>query len=195
MSVNTDEALLARVVIGDDESLLAIYDQYASRVYGLTLRILRDQMAAEDVTQEVFLKLRARARSFSPAKGTLLNWLLTIARNTALDRIRFEKRRPGLADDDDPEELWTAVPEDGSTSDESRWRAMHFALETLVEDQRVVIELAYYQGMSHSEIAEYLNCPLGTVKTRLRLGMEQLRRLWLSDGIPTQRTELLRADV
>jgi RNA polymerase sigma-70 factor (ECF subfamily) len=195
MSPITDESLLARIVIGDDEALLEIYDRYASRVYALILRILSDPMSAEDVTQDVFLKLKARARTFSAVRGTLAHWLLTIARNAALDKLRFERHRPGLADDDDPEELWPILADANTTSDEARWRSLYFALQNLVPEQRKVIELAYYQGMSHSEIAEYLNCPLGTVKTRLRMGMEQLRIVWFADAIPTGKTEMSTADV
>lgn len=195
MSSVTDESLLARIVIGDDEALLEIYDRYASRVYALILRILSDPMSAEDVTQDVFLKLKARARTFSAARGTLTSWLLTIARNAALDKLRFERRRPGLVNDDDPEELWLTLADSSTTSDEARWRSLYFALQNLVPEQRKVIELAYYQGMSHTEIAEHLNCPLGTVKTRLRMGMEQLRILWFADAIPTGKTEMSPADV
>jgi RNA polymerase sigma-70 factor, ECF subfamily len=185
----TDDALVAQVVIGNDEALLTLYDRYAGRVYALALRIVRNQMTAEEITQDVFLKLKARARRYAAERGALSSWLLTIARNTALDRIRLENRRPSLDDDEDAEDTWNILPDAATITDESRWRSLYFALQSLVPEQRQVIELAYYQGLSHSEIAAHLNCPLGTVKTRLRLGMEELRRLWLADEIPPEKSK------
>jgi RNA polymerase sigma-70 factor (ECF subfamily) len=108
----------------------------------------------------------------------LLLWLLTIARRTALDRLRLETRRPTLSDSTDPAEAWQTIPDSTSLPEESRWRSIHFALEALSPEHRQVLQLAYYQGLSQSEIAEVLGCPLGTVKTRLRAAMEHLRQEW-----------------
>jgi RNA polymerase sigma-70 factor (ECF subfamily) len=155
-----------------------LYDRYVGRVYALTLRILSDSMLAEEATQDTFLKLWSRARMYLNERGSLLLWLLTIARRTALDRLRLEGRRPMLSDSKDAEELWQVIPDLQSMSEESRWRSLHFAVESLSPDHRQVIELAYYQGMSQSEIAEVLGWPLGTVKTRLRAAMEHLREKW-----------------
>jgi len=104
--------------------------------------------------------------------------LLTIARRVALDRIRLESRRPSLADSNNPDTIWQSLPDADTISDEARWRSLHFAVQSLHPDQRKVIELAYYQGMSQSEIAEVLGWPLGTVKTRLRAAMQILRDVW-----------------
>jgi RNA polymerase sigma-70 factor (ECF subfamily) len=175
---NDDVDLVARVVLGDERAFLALYDRHASHVYALALRILGDTMLAEETTQDTFLKLWGRARQFFAERGSLVVWLLTITRRTALDRLRLEARRPALSDGTDPDEAWQDIPDASTFSDESRWRSMHFAVESLPSDQRQVIELAYYQGLSQSEIAETLNWPLGTVKTRLRAGVEHLRRLW-----------------
>src|SRR5512138_1885017 len=155
-----------------------LYDRYVSRVYALTLRILSDPMLAEEATQDTFLKLWSRARLYLQERGSLLLWLLTIARRTALDRVRLEARRPMLSDTKDAEELLQVIPDSQTMSEESRWRSLHFAVESLSPDHRQVIELAYYQGMSQSEIAEVLGWPLGTVKTRLRAAMEHLREKW-----------------
>jgi RNA polymerase sigma-70 factor (ECF subfamily) len=103
---------------------------------------------------------------------------LTIARRVALDRLRLEARRPALSDSNDPEDVWQTLPDLDSRADESRWRSLYFAVQALHSDQRQVIELAYYQGMSQSEIAEVLGWPLGTVKTRLRAALEKLREVW-----------------
>jgi RNA polymerase sigma-70 factor (ECF subfamily) len=155
-----------------------LYDRHAARVHALTLRILNDPMLAEEATQDAFLKLWSRSRLFLNERGSLVLWLLTIARRTALDRLRLEGRRPVLSDSSDPDDLWQVIPDTNSIPEEARWRSLHFAVQSLDPDHRKVIELAYYQGLSQSEIAEVLGWPLGTVKTRMRAAMEHLRQKW-----------------
>lgn len=174
-----DNELIRLVVQRDRDAFLALYDRYSAKVFGLTLRMLDEQMAAEEVTQDTFLKLWTRADTFSSKKGSLLAWLLTIARRSALDRIRLDNRRPEFSNPTNPEDVWRFSPDPESQTDEARWRSLHFILLELPEEQRRVIELAYYYSMSQSQIAEFLAVPLGTIKTRLRLGMEKLRQLWL----------------
>jgi len=177
--IDIDESkLIAQVAQGNEQAFLEIYDRYVHRVHGLTLHILGDSMLAEEVTQDTFLKLWSRAHQYLAERGTFLPWLLTMARRVALDRLRLEKRRPALSDSNDPEDAWQVLPDHETTSDESRWRSMYFAVQSLQPDQRQVIELAYYQGLSQTEIAEVLGWPLGTVKTRLRAAMEKLRENW-----------------
>lgn len=178
VAANDDLELLAGVARSDQQAFLGLYDRYSGRVFGLTLRILGDSMLAEEVTQDTFLKLWGRAHQFMAERGSLLAWLLTIARRTALDRIRLEARRPLLSDENDPEDAWQTIPDSSSMPEEARWRSITLAVQSLAADQRKVIELAYYQGMSQSEIAAVLGWPLGTVKTRLRTAMEQLRQAW-----------------
>lgn len=178
MTDSDDSELVANVAKGDQRAFLALYDRHASHIYALALRIVRDPMLAEEVTQDTFLKLWSRARLYLVERGTLLVWLLTIARRTALDRLRLEARRPTLSDGNDPEDLWQVIPDAGTFPEESRWRSLHFAVQSLSLEYRQVLELAYYQGLSQSEIAETLGWPLGTVKTRLRAAMEQLRYEW-----------------
>ncbi|GAB4467813.1 MAG: sigma-70 family RNA polymerase sigma factor [Anaerolineales bacterium] len=178
MSDPNESKLIARIALGDQRAFLEIYDRHASRVYGLTLRILGDPMLAEEATQDTFLKLWGRAREYLAERGPFLPWLLTIARRVALDRLRLEARRPSLSNSTDPDELWQSLPDLDTNTDESRWRSLYFAVQNLHPDQRAVIELAYYQGMSQSEIAEVLGLPLGTVKTRLRAAMQNLREIW-----------------
>ena len=175
----TDEGkLIEQVAHGNESAFLALYDRYVSRVYGLTLYILRDPLLAEEATQDTFLKLWSRARQYVTERGPFLPWLLTIARHVALDRLRLEARRPSLTDMNDSEEAWEKLPDRDSLAEESRWRSLYFAVQSLPTEQRKVIELAYYQGMSQSEIAEVLGWPLGTVKTRLRTAMQKLREHW-----------------
>ncbi len=174
----SDGELVARVARGDEQAFLTLYDRYAARVHALTFRILGEEMLAEEATQDTFLKLWSRARLYINERGSLLLWLLTIARRTALDRIRLEARRPALSDSKEPDDAWQFIADGQTLSDESRWRSLYFAVQSLQPEYRQVIELAYYQGMSQSEIAEVLGWPLGTVKTRVRTAMELLRARW-----------------
>jgi RNA polymerase sigma-70 factor (ECF subfamily) len=177
-----DELGLIRLISdGDQRAFLKIYDQYAPRVYSLALRILSDTMLAEEATQDTFLKLWARARTYVPERGSFAVWLLTIARRTCLDRLRLEHRRPVLSDDREPDSAWRGVTDRNVDPAEARWRSLHFAVAALPDEQRRVVELAYYQGMSQSEIAAELGWPLGTVKTRMRTAMTSLRQAWKSE--------------
>lgn len=171
--------LIRRVARGDQNAFLRLYDHYAPRVHALTLRILGDSMQAEEATQDTFLKLWSRAHLYVVERGAFITWLLVIARRTALDRLRQESRRPELANAFDPEEAWMNLPNGNSNSDEARWRSLYFVVQSLPVEQRLVIDLAYYKGLSQSEIAEELNWPLGTVKTRVRAAMQTLREQWL----------------
>jgi RNA polymerase sigma-70 factor (ECF subfamily) len=176
-----DNELISQVVQGDQRAFLALYDRYSSTVYALALHMMNDPMMAEEVLQDTFLKLWSRSRQYLTERGPLLTWLLTIARRTALDRLRLESRRPTLSERNDPDLLWEMTPEPETTSEEARWRSLYLVVQSLPEEHRQVIELAYYQGMSQSEIAAVLDLPLGTVKTRLRTGMNRLRHQWLED--------------
>jgi len=176
-----DYRLIQQVVKGDERAFLALYDLYATRVYALALRVLGDPMLAEEATQDTFLKLWSRARQFNPRKGQLVSWLLTICHRTALDRLRLEKRRLPASNSTEPEQAWATVPDETTLSGEARWRSLYFAVQSLPEEQRQVIDLAYYKGMSQSQIAEVLGWPLGTVKTRVRAAMETLRKHWFQE--------------
>jgi RNA polymerase sigma-70 factor (ECF subfamily) len=182
----SDSELARQVAAHDRAAFLALYDRCAGRVYGLCLRMLQEPAAAEEVSQETFLKLWARADQFDPARGALVSWLLTIARRSALDRIRREARRPALLEPRDSDERLSRLPDPASQSEEARWRTLRLALQQLPREQRAAIELAYYQGLSHREISDYLGIPLGTVKTRIRLGMQRLRALWLQPELPPE---------
>lgn len=191
-----DEDLVLKVAEGDRRAFLELYDRHASRVYALALRMLGEGMAAEDVTQEVFIKLWSRAETYRPRRGSLITWLLTIARRTALDRIRFEGRRPLPAEPADEQVGWDHLVNGNSETEEARWRSLRFAVMDLPSEQRLVIEHAYYFGLSQSQIAAQLDIPLGTVKTRMRLGMEKLRQAWLDrEGENPDTSEAPSSDV
>ena len=177
-----EQQLVSQVAKGDERAFLSLYDRYASRVYALTLRVLGDAMLAEEATQDTFLKLWSRSRQFNPNKGPLAPWLLTIAHRTALDRLRLENRRPPASNSNEPDQVWSTLPDEATQGGEFRWRSMHFAVQSLPWEQRQVIDLAYYKGLSQSEIAEVLGWPLGTVKTRIRSAMQALRQHWLENA-------------
>jgi RNA polymerase sigma-70 factor (ECF subfamily) len=174
-------ALIEAVAHGDERAFLALYDRYAGRVFALTVHILSDRMLAEEVTQDTFTKFWGRARLYRSERGSFAVWLLTIARRTALDRLRLEGRRPLLSDGRDPDSIWHGLPDKTHDADEARWRGLHFAVHALPAQQKQVIELAYYQGLSQSEIAAELGWPLGTVKTRMRAALQALRHVWLEE--------------
>ena len=177
-SDNRELDLVQRVAGGDQQAFLSLYDSYAPRVYSLTLHILADPMLAEEATQDTFIKLWGRARQYLPERGSFGVWLLTIARRTSLDRVRLEGRRPTLSDARDPDTVWHGLADATHDAAEARWQSLHFAVQGLPEEQRLVIDLAYYRGLSHSDIAAELGWPLGTVKTRIRAAMQALRRIW-----------------
>ena len=180
LSLLPENELVRRVTRGDENAFLELYDRFSARVFGLALRMLREKMTAEEVTQDTFMKLWRKAGSYDPSLGTLTTWLLTIARRTALDRIRRESRRPFEIEPADPEAgLGPFAIDPATQSDDSRWRSFRFAIRDLPVEQAAVIELAFYYGLSHSDISEMKDIPLGTVKTRIRLGMEKLRLAWL----------------
>jgi RNA polymerase sigma-70 factor, ECF subfamily len=179
-----DGVLLQRAAAGDSDALLALHKRYANLVYSMAWRVLQDVGRAEEVTQDVFMKLWQRPQSYDPARGRFSAWLLSITRFAAIDRLRQEGRRPSaveLPGDDADQE--TALDRLLSTDHASWERGQHLRLLLiqLPAEQRQAVELAYFGGLTHSELAAQLGLPLGTVKGRLRLGLERLRGLWLED--------------
>ncbi len=173
-------ALIRETAAGDQQALASLYDATSRAVYGLLLRILADASAAEEVLLDVYAQVWRQAGAYSAERGTPLAWLTTIARSRAIDRLRrgrLEQQRTG------PLDLMTAqiAAPGASVEDEVEAREkgaiVRAALDALAPEQREVIELAYYGGMSHSEIAAARGLPLGTVKTRTRLGMMRLREM------------------
>ena len=179
-----DERCLKRLASGDESGAADLYDRHARLLYSLILRILGDQTDAEDTLQEVFAQAFRTAARYDRSRGTVAAWLLTMARSRAFDRLRarrsrFENRSGGAAALDD----MPAVQPDAASVmlDEEQTRIVRRALGDLPLLQRIAIELAYYEGLSHSEIAERLEQPLGTVKPRIRHGLMKLRDV-LTEG-------------
>ena len=166
----TDEELVQRCAAGDRMALGALYDRYGILVFSLVVRILGEGMAAEEVTQDAFLSVWRRGADYSPQRGRVLPWLLTIARNRAVDELR--RRRVTSTHVELPDEL---ALQSGLEDVALSRIQIRRALAELPAAQRQALELAYYNGMTQQEIAEFLQTPLGTIKTRMRLGLQRLR--------------------
>jgi len=169
--------LISAVAAGDQSALAELYDVSSPVAFSLVLRIVGDRAVAEEVTLDVYTQVWRQATAYDSSRGTLLAWLLTIARTRAIDRLRSgkqDKQRSKPLEYAGSIKSATGDPEESSALSEQQ-RLVRGALAVLSTDQRQVIELAYYQGLSQSEIARALGHPLGTVKTRTRLGLMKLR--------------------
>ena len=170
--VPADLAIVTGLKTGDQAAMGKLYDRYSSVVYAIALRVLGDTGAAEDVLQEVFLQLWRNPSAFDAARGSLAGWLAVITRNRAIDSLR--KRRPEI----DLENVVLSVTPD-LAGDAGRARAaekVRRIMGGMAAAQRSALEMAYWEGMSHSEIADKTGEPLGTIKTRIRAGLMALRK-------------------
>jgi RNA polymerase sigma-70 factor (ECF subfamily) len=163
---------------GDQRAMAELYDRYSSVVYAVALRVLGDTGAAEDVLQEVFLQLWRNPGAFDSARGSLGAWLAVITRNRAIDSLR--RRRP---ETDIEDVILSVAPDLAGEADRSRAaEKVRGVLGTMPPPQRSALEMAYFEGMSHSEIATKTGEPLGTIKTRIRTGLIALRKAFQSSG-------------
>ena len=168
-----DIALIGRVVARDQRAVGELYDRHSRLLFGLIQRILRDRSESEEVLQEVFMQVWSRAETYNVALGSPAGWLLRIARNRAIDRLRARTVRLRAADAA-PAPVQGTSPEAHAVQSEQQ-RAVARALDALPAEQRTLIEQAYFLGLTQSELAVQLKLPLGTVKTRIRTGMLALR--------------------
>jgi len=186
-----DEALLALASRQDEAALAQLYDRYGRVAYGLALRIVRDQALAEDAVQEAFLTVWRRAGSFRPERAKPSTWILTLVHRRAVDVVRREERRraqPLLEGQEEPDER--ALPADEEIALTDRRRLVQEALRQLPDEQREALELAYYGGLTQSELAERLSVPLGTIKSRMFTGLRRLRDLLAEAGLDEPLAEL-----
>src|SRR5690348_7362532 len=178
----SDEALVALAARSEQPALAELYDRYGRPAYGLALRILRDDALAEDAVQEAFLALWRTAARFVPERGKASTWILTLVHRRAVDLVRREERRRADTLEHAPEQ------ESSTAVDEEAWlrlqrERVQDALRRLPDQQREAIELAYYGGFTQSELAERLGQPLGTIKSRMFMGLARLRELLGDPGM------------
>jgi RNA polymerase sigma-70 factor (ECF subfamily) len=169
-----DILLIERIVARDELAVADLYDRHHRLLFGLILRILRDRSEAEEVLQEVFVLAWTRAETYNVTLGSPAAWLVRVARNRAIDRLRANNVRV-RAVEAAPEPIAAESPETRASLSEQQ-RVVGRALDSLPADQRVLIEQAYFMGLTQSELAERFKLPLGTVKTRIRSGMQALRQ-------------------
>ncbi len=175
-----DEELMQRLHHRDQRAFEAIFDRYGDLVYSTALRVLRDAQLAEDVSQEIFVRLWRKPQSYVAERGRFLTWLISVTRNRAVDEVRSRGRRQ-RHETASPEEQERELPASDSIDPAlnaqlaEQARIVRAALAELPPEQREIIELAYFGGLTQQEISDRLDQPLGTVKTRIRLGMQKLR--------------------
>ena len=175
-----DGDLMARVAAGDAAALGLLYDRHAAVVHAYARRLMGEREAAEDLLQEVFFRAWRRADAYHPERGELVTWLLSMTHNLAIDEVRKRRRRPQKADGATPELVLAGVADNGPAVEDEVWRgalrgSITDALRGLPPAQRDAVALAYFGGLTQREIAHALGAPLGTIKTRLRLGLDKLR--------------------
>lgn len=178
-----DEELMDRLASRDLGAFEALYDRYGDLVYSVSLRVVGDTYVAEDVTQDVFLRVWRRPDQFDLRRGRFVTWLLSVARNRSIDQRRSQSRRmrhEAMPPSNEEEE--DVIPSDDDRDDPAlatvladERAAVRTALEVLPPEQKLAIQLAYFGGLTQQEIANKLGQPLGTVKTRIRLGMQKMR--------------------
>ena len=188
LSPIADDQLVLRVESGDPSALETLYERYVRQCFGLALRMLDDAALAEEVVQEVFTKLWVRPGSYSSQKGKFVSWLLSLVHHRCIDELRRRSRTEVPLDDPVTGSLLdTQVDPDPDVGDQvvikEQQQVVRAALGQISDSQRQVLELAYYRGLSQSEIAARLNQPLGTVKTRMRQGLKNLRTLLDATGL------------
>jgi RNA polymerase sigma-70 factor (ECF subfamily) len=184
----SDAELIEKIASGSPEALDVLYERYSRVVLSFAFRILGDRASAEELLQEVFLRTWRQASSFSQSKGTFVTWLLSITHNMAIDEIRKRNRRPKRTNSDDPLLVLANMRDTDTPVDEravlsSLRSEIGKALQELPAPQRTAIEMAYFEGLTQREIAEQVGEPLGTIKTRMRLGMRKLRDLLSEHGV------------
>jgi len=183
----TDDALLAAIQGRDESAIAALYDRYGGLAFGLAYRILGERSAAEDVVQDAFLGVWRRAVSFEAGRGSVRTWLLSIVHHRAIDRLRGVAGRARLdVPIDDFERVFAVGDAWGEVEVRVQREVLQKCLVELPEAQRQTIEMAYFSGYTQQEIASAMSVPVGTVKGRLRIGLQKMRSMLQGAGIEQQ---------
>lgn len=183
-----DQLVIGAVAQGDSHALEILYDRYSAVVYRLAFRMLKNREQSEEIVQEVFWRVWRRSASFERERGRVAQWIFGIAHNLCIDEMRRMRARPNPMYDNDENPLIPQLVDDHVDVPATAWaneqrRVIISALASLPSAQRQAIELAYFNGLSHQEIAEHLDRPLGTIKTRVRLGLQKLGSLLAFAGV------------
>ncbi|MGH7691232.1 MAG: sigma-70 family RNA polymerase sigma factor [Candidatus Dormibacteria bacterium] len=176
-AADSDSQLMWRLRGRDEEALAALYDRHAGVAFGLALRMLQDRSIAEEVVQDAFLSLWRLAASYAPERASVRSWLLVMVRSRAIDRLRPASARARPVPLDDQPQLTAVNDTWRAAADSLRRKVVQSALTQLPSEQVQVLELAYFGGLSQSEIADRARLPIGTVKSRTRLALDRLRQL------------------
>jgi len=174
----SDEELISRIQRRDRDAFAEFYDRFSSKLMGVAVVILKNESEAEDILQESFLYFWNKAADFDPKRGKVFTWAVLVVRHRAIDRLRYLGRRPHVATDDFVQEIGGMVHEntpDVEAQTTDRHQTARALLNGLPKDQRSMLGLAFLQGLTHAEIAQRLELPLGTVKTGIRRGLQRLR--------------------
>ena len=183
----TDRELFALLKQQDENALAALYDRYGALAYSIAYRVLESKEAAEEVVQDVFMSVWNNPSTWNPSKGKLISWLATVTRNRAIDRLRKDQRRTDTTQGTSLEDLPSLSAHRDRVGD-PLWAdglLLRELMNRLPDEQQQMIEYAYFKGLTHRAISEATQIPLGTVKTRLRSGLQKLRQLWaIEDDMP-----------
>ncbi|MGH2363492.1 MAG: sigma-70 family RNA polymerase sigma factor [Chloroflexota bacterium] len=187
-SLPRDEELMEQVARGDSAALSALYQRYAGAVFSLAFRVVNDREAAEELLNEAFVRVWRQAPLFDARRGKFSTWLLSVARNLSIDELRSRRARPRKADPVGDEDVPSDLVDEHIDVEAEVWQherraLIREAMEQLPAPQREALELAYFHGLTQSEVAARLGDPLGTTKTRMRLGLQKLRDILLVDGL------------
>jgi RNA polymerase sigma-70 factor (ECF subfamily) len=167
--------LIRRMAAGDENALGELYDRWRTVVYALALRIVADARDAEEVLEDTFWQAWRQAPRYDASRGSVGTWLVTMARSRALDRARAHRRKPEAAEESEVSDVDSRTDTAGEMERAEESRIVRGALAELPHEQRQALELAYFEGLSQSEIAQRIGEPLGTIKTRMRLALRKLR--------------------
>jgi len=183
-----DEELMRRVAEGDSDALAQLFRRYAGAVYSLACRMLNDREGAEELLNEAFVRVWRQAPSFDARRGKFSTWLMSVSRNLGIDQLRSRRARPQRSDPLTPNDPDLDPVDERGDVERDVWQAerrrlIRQALRELPPAQREALELAYFEGLTQSEISTRLGDPLGTTKTRIRLGLQKLRDLLLSSEL------------
>src|SRR5262250_1445825 len=170
----SDAEIIARIYSGDEGAMALLYDRYSPVVYAVALRVLSDDSAAEDILQDVFMQLWRNPHAFNASRGSLAAWLAVIARNRAIDQLR--KKRPA-AEEIDLDAVVSVNPDLQNTAERKQAiEKVRGVLASMPAEQRTTLEMAFFEGLTHVEIAGKTGQPLGTIKTRIRSGLSAVRK-------------------